>query len=218
MKEVSIPVTPFKIIYHEDWDPIISQIVDNYIEIAPWVTKHETSPPPDKFFVQLQEPLKNKRLCICGIDPYPQGATGVPFESRDFSKKTIRVFAEAVSRYTGITEYNRYDIASIPGVLAWNMYLSCKVGVTKSHAAHWDNLSRILLQYITKFISVLYCLGKVDFCNIKSKLNSPVTLVIGYHPAARNGQFLREHTLEIINVLLKLNGKLPIDWSKGFIK
>ncbi|ANS71169.1 uracil-DNA glycosylase, DNA polymerase processivity factor [Pteropox virus] len=217
MRVIELTVSPYKLEYHEDWEPIIEQLVDGYTEIAPWILQHETSPPPDKFFVQLKEPLRNKRLCVCGIDPYPTGATGVPFESPSFVKKTIIAFAEAASKATKVTSYSGYNVAQIPGVLAWNYYLSCRVGETKSHAIHWEKISKLLLQHITKYISVLYCLGRTDFSNLKARLNKPITIVSGYHPAARNGQFLKERALEIVNVLLELNNHEPVDWAKGFL-
>ncbi|ASK51287.1 Uracil DNA glycosylase, DNA pol processivity factor [Eptesipox virus] len=216
MKSVTVNYSPFIIEYHEDWDNIMPQFVDLYNEIAEWLLKDETSPIPENFFVQLKQPLKNKRVCICGIDPYPRDATGVPFESPNFSKKTIKEIAASVSKITGVVEYKNYNLNNIDGVFPWNYYLSCKVGETKSHAMHWKRISKLLLQYITKYVNVLYCLGKTDFTNIRSMLDTPITTIIGYHPAARDKQFEKDKAFEIINILLELNNKEPINWRQGF--
>ncbi|QDJ95091.1 uracil DNA glycosylase [Hypsugopox virus] len=216
MKSVTVNHSPYIIEYHEDWENIILQFVDLYNEIAEWLLKDETSPIPDNFFVQLKQPLKNKRVCVCGIDPYPRDATGVPFESPNFSKKTIKAIAESVSKLTGIVVYKGYNLNVIDGVFPWNYYLSCKVGETKSHAMHWKRISKLLLQHITKYVNILYCLGKTDFTNIRSMLDTPITTIVGYHPAARDRQFEKDKAFEIINILLELNNKEPINWAQGF--
>ncbi|AST09502.1 uracil-DNA glycosylase [NY_014 poxvirus] len=216
MKSVSVSYAPYIIEYHEDWEQVMEQLVDLYNEIASWLLRDETSPIPDNFFVQLKQPLRNKRVCICGIDPYPKDATGVPFEAPNFNKKSIKTIAESVSKLTGVIEYRGYNLNIIEGLIPWNYYLSCKVGETKSHAIYWEKISKLLLQHITKYVNVLYCLGKTDFSNIRAKLDSPVTTVIGYHPAARDRQFEKDRAFEIINVLLELDNKEPINWAQGF--
>ncbi|ABI99246.1 uracil DNA glycosylase [Deerpox virus W-848-83] len=216
MKKITIKYRPYIIEYHEDWESIIDQLVDGYNEVAKWILKDETSPIPENFFKQLSVSLKDKRVCICGIDPYPHDATGVPFESPNFSKKTIKSIAASVSNITGVVHYKGYNLNIIDGVFPWNYYLSCRIGETKSHSLHWKKISKILLQHITKYVNVLYCLGKTDFSIIKSLLDTPVTTIIGYHPAARDKQFEKDKGFEIVNILLELNDKPAIDWSQGF--
>ncbi|APG58300.1 uracil-DNA glycosylase [BeAn 58058 virus] len=217
MKTVSVKHRPYIIEYDDDWEPIICKLVEYYNEVAIWILNDETSPEPENFFKQLKLPLKDKRVCVCGIDPYPKDATGVPFESLNFSKKTIIAIASRVSTLTGITGYTGFNLNNIEGVIPWNYYLSCKIGETKSHTLHWKKISKLLLQHITKHVNILYCLGKTDFSNIRSLIETPVTTVIGYHPAARDKQFERDNSIEIINLLLKLNDKQSINWSQGFI-
>ncbi|CCD83258.1 uracil DNA glycosylsae [Squirrelpox virus] len=218
MRAVQVPVAPYTILYHEDWEPIVGQLVEAYTEVAPWILRDKTSPTPDRFFLQLQRPLRDKRICICGIDPYPKDATGVPFESPNFSKRTLRLIAEAAARATRTTgRYINYDVTRVRGLFVWNYYLSCREGETKSHAIHWDRISRLLLQHIARFMSVMYFLGKSDFSNVRARLESPVTVLVGYHPAARDCQFIRERALEVANVLLELNGQPPVDWTEGFV-
>lgn len=86
MKTIKTKSFPYCIEYHDDWEAVINQLVDLYDEIAEWILKDETSPIPENFFKQLRNPLNDKLVCICGIDPYPRDATGVPFESPNFSK------------------------------------------------------------------------------------------------------------------------------------
>ncbi len=216
MKEVKLSHPPFVIEYHEDWEQVIEQLVNYYEEVAPWLLRDRCSPVPEKFFVQLRSSLTDKRVCICGIDPYPRDATGVPFESPNFNKKTIKAIANSVSRLTGINDFKNYNLIKIEGVLAWNYYLSCREGETKSHTIYWDRISRLLIQHISKFVRILYCLGRTDFSNIKTKIDSPLSVIVGYHPAARDRQFEKEKTFEIINILLELDNKETIDWSQGF--
>ncbi|ABQ43557.1 uracil DNA glycosylase [Tanapox virus] len=217
MKTANLEYEPYVIDYHEDWEPVINQFILLYNEVAKWIVKDETSPKPELFFVQLKTSLKDKRVCVCGIDPYPRDATGVPFESPNFSKKTIRSIADSVSKITGVSNYKGYNLNKIEGVFPWNYYLSCKLGETKSHALHWKKISKLLLQHISKYVSVLYCLGKTDFSTIKSVLDNPITTIVGYHPAARDRQFEKDRAFEVVNILLEINGKIPIDWSQGFI-
>ncbi|ADK63719.1 m79R [Myxoma virus] len=216
MRRAILDHEPYVIEYHEDWEHIIARLVDMYNEVAEWILKDDTSPTPDKFFKQLSVSLKDKRVCVCGIDPYPRDATGVPFESPNFTKKTIKCIAETVSNITGVTYYKGYNLNDVEGVFPWNYYLSCKIGETKSHALHWKRISKLLLQHITKYVNVLYCLGKTDFANIRSILETPVTTVIGYHPAAREKQFEKDKGFEIVNVLLEINNKPAIRWEQGF--
>ncbi|QHR82621.1 uracil DNA glycosylase [Brazilian porcupinepox virus 1] len=217
MNRIEIKYRPYIIEYHSDWKDVIDTFVDYYNEVAEWILQDETSPRPEDFFKQMKLPLRDKRLCICGIDPYPRDATGVPFESLNFSKKTIRTIAEYISNMTGVSNYKGYNLNNIDGVLPWNYYLSCKIGETKSHALHWKKISKLLIQHITKYVNVLYCLGKTDFSNIRSIIENPVTIVIGYHPAARDKQFEKDKSIEIVNLLLKLSDKQPINWEQGFI-
>ncbi len=207
---------PYRVEYHPDWEPVIETLVDEYDAVAPWLLRDATSPEPERFFAQLAKPLADKRVCVCGIDPYPRGGTGVPFQSPDFSKKTIRAIASSVARTTGTQGYANYDLDEVPGVLPWNYYLSCREGETKSHAMYWERISRLLLQHVAKHVSVLYCMGRTDFQNVRARLDVPVTLVVGFHPAARDGQFARERAFEVINALLELNGKSQVDWARGF--
>ncbi|ADY76873.1 PP211 [Orf virus] len=207
---------PYRVEYHPDWEPVIETLVDEYDAVAPWLLRDATSPEPERFFAQLAKPLADKRVCVCGIDPYPRGGTGVPFQSPDFSKKTIRAIASSVARTTGTQGYANYDLDAVPGVLPWNYYLSCREGETKSHAMYWERISRLLLQHVAKHVSVLYCMGRTDFQNVRARLDVPVTLVVGFHPAARDGQFARERAFEVINALLELNGKSQVDWARGF--
>ncbi|AHZ33764.1 uracil DNA glycosidase [Orf virus] len=207
---------PYRVEYHPDWEPVIETLVDEYDAVAPWLLRDATSPEPERFFAQLAKPLADKRVCVCGIDPYPRGGTGVPFQSPDFSKKTIRAIASSVARTTGTHGYANYDLDAVPGVLPWNYYLSCREGETKSHAMYWERISRLLLQHVAKHVSVLYCMGRTDFQNVRARLDVPVTLVVGFHPAARDGQFARERAFEVINALLELNGKSQVDWARGF--
>nr|WGO62709.1 uracil-DNA glycosylase [Wadden Sea poxvirus] len=217
MKTIKLEYDPFIIHYHEDWESVICQIVEIYNEVAPWLLRDNTSPHPTKFFIQMKSSLQDKRICICGIDPYPKDATGIPFESPNFSKKTIKSIAASISNVTGIVKYKGYNLNIIEGVLPWNYYLSCRVGETKSHSIYWERISCILLQHITKYVNILYCLGRTDFTNIKSKLETPITLIIGYHPAARDKQFEKDRAFEIINILLELDNKKYINWEQGFI-
>ncbi|WIF30162.1 uracil-DNA glycosylase [Orf virus] len=207
---------PYRVEYHPDWEPVIETLVDEYDAVAPWLLRDATSPEPERFFAQLAKPLADKRVCVCGIDPYPRGGTGVPFQSPDFSKKTIRAIASSVARTTGTQGYANYDLDAVPGVLPWNYYLSCREGETKSHAMYWERISRLLLLHVAKHVSVLYCMGRTDFQNVRARLDVPVTLVVGFHPAARDGQFARERAFEVINALLELNGKSQVDWARGF--
>nr|AFK29576.1 uracil DNA glycosylase [Pseudocowpox virus] len=207
---------PYRVEYHPDWEPVIETLVDEYDAVAPWLLRDATSPEPERFFAQLAKPLADKRVCVCGIDPYPRGGTGVPFQSPDFNKKTIRAIAGSVARTTGTQGYANYDLESVPGVLPWNYYLSCREGETKSHAMYWERISRLLLQHVAKHVSVLYCMGRTDFQNVRARLDVLVTLVVGFHPAARDGQFARERAFDVINALLELNGKSQVDWSRGF--
>ncbi|QEJ79230.1 uracil-DNA glycosylase [Goatpox virus] len=216
MKTIKTKSFPYFIKYHDDWEAVINQLVDLYDEVAEWILKDETSPIPENFFKQLQNPLNDKLVCICGIDPYPRDATGVPFESPNFSKKTIKSIAETISNITGISNYKGYNLNNVKGVFPWNYYLSCKIGETKSHSLHWKKISKLLLQHITKYVNILYCLGKTDFSNIKSIIEVPVTTIIGYHPAARDRQFSKDKSFEAINILLEINGKEIIHWEEGF--
>lgn len=216
LRECALAHAPHVLRYHPDWEPAVPSVVDAYNEMAPWLLRDETSPAPEGFFRQMEHPLHDKRVCVVGIDPYPEGGTGIPFESPDFSKKTIRAIADSVASTYGVSLFHNYNFNMVQGVLAWNYFLSCRRGATKSHALFWERISRTLLQHIAKFVSVFYFMGKSDFSTVRAKLVSPVTLVVGYHPAARGGQFATDCCFEIVNELLLLNGLPPVNWIQGF--
>nr|WNT71202.1 MAG: uracil DNA glycosidase [Equine parapoxvirus]WNT71249.1 MAG: uracil DNA glycosidase [Equine parapoxvirus] len=216
LRSAALEHRPFLLEYHPDWEPVVETLVEEYNAVAPWLLRDATSPEPENFFVQLSKPLSDKRVCVCGIDPYPRDGTGVPFQSPDFSKKTIRAMAAAAARLSGAQGFSGFDIDAVPGVLAWNYYLSCRRGETKSHAMYWERISRLLLQHVAKHVSVLYCMGRTDFQNVRARLDAPVTLVVGFHPAARDGQFARERAFEVVDALLELNGKPRVEWARGF--
>uniref|UniRef100_A0AAU7E2E5 Uracil-DNA glycosylase n=1 Tax=Rousettus bat poxvirus TaxID=3141933 RepID=A0AAU7E2E5_9POXV len=214
--ESALRHAPHVLRYHADWAPVVPALVEAYNEMAPWLLRDETSPPPHGFFRQMELSLRDKRVCVVGIDPYPEDGTGIPFESPDFSKKTVRAIAASIASAYGVTLYHNFNFNTVQGVLAWNYYLSCRRGETKSHALFWTRISHMLLQHIAKFISVFYFMGKTDFANVRAKMDSPVTAVVGYHPAARGGQFGSDRCFEIVNLLLQLNGHAPVNWIQGF--
>ncbi|QGN68088.1 uracil-DNA glycosylase [Equine molluscum contagiosum-like virus] len=215
-RERALAAAPHVLRYHEDWEPVVDALAEAYAEVAPWLLRDETEPRPECFFLQLARPLRSARVCVVGVDPYPEGATGVPFESPDFSKRSARALAAAVARAYPVPPYRNYSLLRVQGVLAWNYYLSCRRGEPRSHALHWEQISRLLLAHIARFVSVFYFLGKSDFAQVRAKLDAPVTLLVGYHPAARGGQFESERTFEIVNALLELRGQPPVDWRAGF--
>ncbi|QZW33382.1 MPPV-090 uracil DNA glycosylase [Magpiepox virus 2] len=216
MRILKINNWPYNIEYHEDWEDIVGNISDVVEETGPLLLEEKTSPNHEDIFKQLKQSLIDKRVCVVGIDPYPSGATGVPFESPDFSKKTIKAIAENISKRYKVRLYKNYNFALIEGVFVWNYYLSCREGETKSHKLYWERLSDIFINHIASYVSVFYFLGKSDFSNFKSMLNSPTTVVVGYHPAARNSQFESDETFEIVNTLLELKDKPRINWMQGF--
>ncbi|AYP74238.1 uracil DNA glycosylase [Fowlpox virus] len=216
MKTLRISSWPYDIEYHSDWEDIISNISDVMEETGPLLLEEKTSPPHEYIFKQLKHPLRDKRVCVVGIDPYPSGATGVPFESPDFSKRTIKAIAENISKRYNVKLYKNYNFTLVEGVIAWNYYLSCREGETKSHKLYWERLSDIFINHISSYVSVFYFLGKSDFSNFKSMLNSPNTVVVGYHPAARNSQFESDETFEIVNILLELKDRPRVNWMQGF--
>ncbi|ALA62411.1 Uracil-DNA glycosylase [Turkeypox virus] len=195
---------------------IIDILSDVIGEIGPWLLEQKTSPSHENIFKQLDQSLSDKRVCVVGIDPYPNDATGVPFESPDFSKKTIKAIAENISKRNNISLFRNYNFLLVEGVLVWNYLLSCREGETKSHSIYWERLSNVFLNHIAGYVSVFYFLGKSDFSNFKSMLNAPISVVVGYHPAARNRQFDSDETFEIVNTLLEINNKPRINWMQGF--
>ncbi|AID46575.1 uracil DNA glycosylase [Pigeonpox virus] len=216
MKTLKLNNWPYPIEYHEDWENIICHISDVIEETGPWLLEENTSPSHENIFKQLKQSLRDKRVCIVGIDPYPTDATGVPFESPDFSKKTIKSIAENISRRYNVRLFKNYNFLFVEGVLAWNYYLSCREGETKSHKIFWERLANVFINHIAAYVSVFYFLGKSDFSNFRSILNSPTTVVVGYHPAARNHQFDTDETFEIVNTLLELKNEPRINWVQGF--
>ncbi|QRI42799.1 uracil DNA glycosylase [Mudlarkpox virus] len=216
METLKIKNWPYNIEYHRDWKDIISNISDVMEETGPLLLDEKTSPPHEHIFKQLKQPLRDKRVCVVGIDPYPSGATGVPFESPDFSKKTIKAIAENISKRYNVRLYKNYNFNLVEGVFVWNYYLSCREGETKSHKLYWERLADVFINHIASYVSVFYFLGKGDFSNYKSILNSPTTVVVGYHPAARNSQFESDETFEIVNTLLEIKDRPRINWMQGF--
>ncbi|QRY18906.1 ORF-36 [Teiidae poxvirus 1] len=217
MKILKLNNWPHEIEYHEDWRDIINIVAEAIEETGPWLLNEDTSPEHENIFKQLKQSLTDKRVCIVGIDPYPNDATGVPFESKDFSKKTIKAIAENISAIYRVSLYRNYNFLLVEGVLVWNYYLSCRKGETKSHRIFWENLANVFINHIAGYISIFYFLGKSDFTNINSSLNSPITTIVGYHPAARNNQFSEEYTFEIINALLEFKEQDKINWIQGFV-
>ncbi|ATI21191.1 uracil-DNA glycosylase DNA polymerase processivity factor [Eastern grey kangaroopox virus] len=217
LRELRVEEWPHVIRYHPDWEPVMGRLAGELAEVGSWLLRDEPSPRSEDIFRQLSVPLTDKRVCLVGIDPYPNGATGVPFQSPDFSKRTIRTIATNLSRRCGISLYGNYDFALVEGVLPWNYYLSCRRGETKSHALYWERLANAFLSHIARFVKVFYFMGKTDFANYASKLDVPVSVVLGYHPAARGGQFDSEETFEIVNALLALHGLPAVNWAQGFL-
>ncbi|ABJ09003.1 uracil DNA glycosylase [Nile crocodilepox virus] len=207
---------PYEILYHHDWQDVVDRIAEPLSDVARYIFSENTSPKRDRIFRQLSEPLNDKTVCVMGIDPYPRDATGVPFQSPSFSKLAVRNLANKIAGHYGYRNYTNFDFSRIPGVFPWNYYLSCRVGETKSQALYWERCSKLLLNHICSRVRLLYCLGRSDFENVKSKIENPITLVVGYHPSTRDPALFREdNSLWIVNELLALQDLEPVEWWRG---
>jgi uracil-DNA glycosylase len=165
-------------IVHQTWEPFFTSSVIKDLVFIEQKIGNDFTPTHDKVLNFAKSDLNKVKVVILGQDPYPQigAATGRAFEvnglnswDAEYRQASLRNILKLLYKtYIGelinssqlkkkIAENNFrilppskiFKYWEEQGVLLLNIYLTCKVGVPKSHRKIWKEFSRQVIEYIT---------------------------------------------------------------------
>ena len=184
------------------------------------------TPNSDKVFKCFQQTsLRNTKIIMLGMDPYPQEglATGLAFGVEGNKiPPSLRVLEEACINYEmphGTIEFD-YTLKSWAnqGILLLNSALTCEVGKPGSHASIWRPfISDFLIKLSNNHTGCLYVLMGQNAQSFEPYINVNFNNVIKTkHPAyyARIGKRMPYETFTYINKFSCGNYGETINWYK----
>lgn len=183
-----------------------------------------------------QDPIDREGI-ILGMDPYPNGATGIPFEDLNFSKMSNKNLAKNVARIyelpeSHITGFNLSNVSKISKLLLMNAAMTVPIPTTGErsssgqHYPIWQQFSKKVLSYIlSRSPNCMFVLifGKAAYLQELATEgivagHSSAYKIISYHPCMASF-FLSEKSnpFQEINALLRLHERSPIPWWKAIV-
>ena len=181
-----------------------------------------------------QDPVDREGILL-GMDPYPNGATGIPFEDLNFSKMSNKNLAKNVARIYEIADlhlsgFNLSNVSESSKLLLMNAAMTVPIpisGERSSSGQHypiWQQFSKKVLSYIlSRSPNCMFVLifGKAAYLQELANEgivagHSSAYKIISYHPCMASF-FLSEKSnpFQEINALLRLHGRNPIPWWRA---
>lgn len=183
----------------------------------------------------LEQDPCNRTGIILGMDPYPNGSTGIPFQDPNYNKVQNKHIAANICRIYGldVSQIDNFDLYNL--VDEYQLFLlNAALTVPKptpnvrsnsgQHFDMWCGFMKILLTYILRvspkcmfvliFGKSIHLQELTDYCIRESGSNA--FKIVSYHPCIA-GYFLSEkcNPFQEINSLLELHSLDPIKWYKG---
>jgi uracil-DNA glycosylase len=171
-------------------------------------------------------PMADVKVIICAMDPYPKirrdglpQAQGLAFsvQKGDEIPVSLRnIFAAVKNNYPDFLHPGHGDLEgwARQGVFLLNASLTTEEGKPGAHGIIWHPFLKNVFEGIKRvnpdFVLVLW--GR-DAEKIRSFVDAKdARTLIGPHPAARDGMFVKNTHFRDINRILKTDGKKEIDW------
>lgn len=201
------------------WDKIQERLITESV-----------NPTLDKIFRALTlTPISKVRVVIMGQDPYPDPsmATGLAFSIPKtyikFPQTLKNIFDELREDIGCDTHHGCLDSWAEQGVLLLNRYLTCRQGLSMSHAdIGWEHLTDEIITAINLINpDAVYALWGKNAQEIVPLLDWSAQKVVSSHPSPMSAgigltPFIGSHPFSKINKYLKETGQTEIDWSLTF--
>ena len=213
-----------KVIDLKEADRILKKLSSSDVPVCP--------PLKDVFKAFRLCPLDSLRVCVIGMDPYPQKgvATGIafgnskdtPIESYSPSLGIIRESVIDFTRQHGITIFDpSLEKWEEQGVLLLNSALTCQLGRVGSHTLLWWPFMKSLLTNLSCYhTGVVYVLMGNQAQNLEPFINSRFNHIIRIrHPSwyARNKTRMPSDIWNEMNDILIGQNGYGIEWYKEVI-
>lgn len=211
------------------WSKFLNQEFDKeYLkDIQELVTQERKKrlvlPKPEQVFRVFEEvPLASIKVCIVGMDPYPNAkhANGLAFavnEGVNLPASLRNIFQEIKNEYNEIPQDRTLESWSKQGVFLINSYLTVREGKSGSHRNYgWHNLTDKAISTISREVDgVVYILWGNHARSKRRLIDSSRNLILeSVHPSplsAYRGFFGCNHFAAANEYLVK-NGKEEVDW------
>ena len=213
-----------KVIDLKEADRILKKLSSSDVPVCP--------PLKDVFKAFRLCPLDSLRVCVIGMDPYPQKgvATGIafgnskdtPIESYSPSLGIIRESVIDFTRQHGITIFDpSLEKWEEQGVLLLNSALTCQLGRVGSHTLLWWPFMKSLLTNLSCYhTGVVYILMGNQAQNLEPFINARFNHIIRIrHPSwyARNKTRMPSDIWNEVNDILIGQNGYGIEWYKEVI-
>jgi uracil-DNA glycosylase len=213
-----------KVVNLKEADRILKKLSSSDVPVCP--------PLKDVFKAFRLCPLDSLRVCVIGMDPYPQKgvATGIafgnskdtPIESYSPSLGIIRESVIDFTRQHGITIFDpSLEKWEEQGVLLLNSALTCQLGRVGSHTLLWWPFMKSLLTNLSCYhTGVVYILMGNQAQNLEPFINSRFNHIIRIrHPSwyARNKTRMPSDIWNEVNDILIGQNGYGIEWYKEVI-
>jgi len=175
-----------------------------------------------------QDPLRCRGI-ILGMDPYPNYATGIPFEDpafRQMSNKNIASHIQGIYGIDSSTGCNLYEMARSEKLFLMNASLTLPVTGKKESGAHydiWEQFTTELLSYVItasdnfKFILLFGKDKHLDSLadHLLNITTSKAIKITSFHPCTRYFLQPNSNAMQEINAYMRLMCEQPVLWFKA---
>lgn len=210
---------------HIEYTKIKPDLIRMWNEINSELSKLVSYIPEDKSCIlnSLTQSPRNVRLIILGLDPYPEGAIGYPFETPDgkLTKRSLEEIAKNLSCSIGVDMSNitRCSFRNVPGIYTINAAWTLR-SKSGEHVKLWSKFISRVINFVidTSNVQVMIMFGSPDQYKPLTELLKPIHIVKSYHPVARGGLFMKPHNRPFAEAHYIMKYKLveEIDWYKCF--
>jgi len=215
------------IIPHPNYNNEILSILSSHLKLVNNILNdvHRFEPLIKKMILRVleQDPFECRGI-ILGMDPYPNNATGIPFEDPNFKQRSNINLATHIREIYGIESSfgcSLYQLAQREKLYLMNAALTVPIINDKpesgAHYYIWEQFTLSLLQYVVKnspnFRFVLVFGKDQHLSKLADSLVSHNSIkVVSFHPCTR--YFLQSNSvaLQEVNAYLKLIEEDPIRW------
>jgi uracil DNA glycosylase len=210
---------------HIGFSPIKADLERMWFEIQNTLKSIPVYSPQDKSCIlnSLSQSPYGVRLIILGADPYPEDATGYAFETPDcrLTKHSLQQIARNLSCSIGVDYSNitHMTFQGVPGLFTLNA--GWTVGeVSGGHINLWSKFVARVINFIIDIsnVQVMIKFGSCAQYKHLTDLLKPIYVVKSFHPAAREGAFMKPDNRPFAEAyyVMKFKSIEEILWYKCF--
>lgn len=210
---------------HIGFSPIKTDLERMWSEIQFKLESLTEYAPQDKSCIlnTLTQSPYGVRLIILGMDPYPQDSNGYAFETPDcrLTKHSLIQMAKNLSDSIGVDYSNitHMTFQGVPGLFTLNA--AWTVGdISGGHISLWSRFVARVINFIVDLsnVQVMIKFGSSMQYKHLTDLLKPLYVVKSYHPAAREGAFMKPENRPFAEAfhVMRFKSIEEISWYKCF--